>query len=143
MLANADTSEQAILNDATLTWSATGTGKADVNNEEAWTLLPNKQLLTVDARNGTNSELYVPASGKWHSAGSTIVELSPGLNIGQDAPAFLELSCRGDLPLPQSQLPVLSLYGNCSRIVRIEEQCPQRPTEFAFVEEGRLLVWSQ
>src|SRR5258705_7271548 len=82
MLANADTSEQAILNDATLTWSATGTGKADVNNEEAWTLLPNKQLLTVDARNGTNSELYVPASGKWHSAGSTIVELSAGLEVG-------------------------------------------------------------
>jgi hypothetical protein len=82
MLANADTSEQAILNDATLTWTTTGTGKADINNEEGWTLLPNKQLLTVDARNGTNSELYVPASGKWHSAGSTIVQLSAGLEVG-------------------------------------------------------------
>jgi hypothetical protein len=82
MLANADTSEQAILNAATLTWMATGTGKADINNEEGWTLLPNKQLLTVDARNGTNSELYVPASGKWHSAGSTLVELSAGLEVG-------------------------------------------------------------
>ena len=82
MLANADTSEQAILNDVTLTWTATGTGKADINNEEGWTLLSNKQLLTVDGRNGTNSELYVPASGKWHSAGSTIVELSAGLEVG-------------------------------------------------------------
>jgi hypothetical protein len=82
MLANADTSQQAILNAATLTWTATGMGKADINNEEGWTLLPNKQLLTVDARNGTNSELYVPASGKWHSAGSTIVQLSAGLELG-------------------------------------------------------------
>jgi hypothetical protein len=82
MLANADTSEQAILNDATLTWTPTGSGKADINNEEGWTLLPNKQLLTVDARNGTNSELYVPASGKWQSAGSTMVQLSAGLEVG-------------------------------------------------------------
>jgi hypothetical protein len=67
-----------------------------------------------------------------------------GLNIGRAAPAlFGELSCRGDLPLPQSELPAFSLYGDCSRILRIEEQCPQRPTEFAFAEEGRLLVWSQ
>ena len=67
-----------------------------------------------------------------------------GLNIGRAAPAlFGELSCRGDLPLPQSELPVFSLYGNCSCIVRVEGECPQRPTEFAFAEEGRLLVWSQ
>jgi len=53
-----------------------------LTNEEGWTLLPNKQLLTVDARNGTNSELYVPASGKWQSAGSTIVQLSAELEVG-------------------------------------------------------------
>jgi hypothetical protein len=82
MLANAYTPQQAILDAATLTWTATGAGKADINDEEGWTLLPNKQLLTVDARNGTNSELYVPASGKWQSAGSTIVQLSAGLEVG-------------------------------------------------------------
>jgi len=82
MLANANTSEQAILNEATLTWTPTGTGKADINNEEGWTLLPNHQVLTIDTRNGTNSEVYVPASGKWHSAGSTIVQLSAGEEIG-------------------------------------------------------------
>jgi len=60
----------------------TGAGKFDINNEEGWTLLPNKQILTVDAyvfqynATGTNSEAYVPASGKWHSAGSTIVQMS-------------------------------------------------------------------
>lgn len=82
MLANGDTRQQARLNATTLTWTETGIGKADSNNEEGWTLLPNKQVLTVDTRNSTNSEVYVPASGKWHSAGSTIVELSAGAEIG-------------------------------------------------------------
>jgi hypothetical protein len=82
MLANAGTSQQALLNATTLTWTPTGVGKADSNNEEGWTLLPNKQVLTVDTRNKTNSEVYVPASGIWHSAGSTIVPLSAGAEIG-------------------------------------------------------------
>jgi len=82
MLANAGTDQQALLDATTLSWSSTGTGKADSNNEEGWTLLPNKQVLTIDTRNGTNSEVYVPGSGKWHSAGSTIVPLSAGAEIG-------------------------------------------------------------
>jgi hypothetical protein len=84
MLANCCTPEAALLNAGTLTWTPTGAGKFDTNNEEGWTLLPNKQVLTVDAYvpinipylpAGTNSEVYVPASGKWHSAGSTVVQL--------------------------------------------------------------------
>ena len=82
MLANAYTEEEALLNATTLTWTPTGAGKADINDEEGWTLLPNKQVLTVDARNGMNSEVYIPASGIWQSAGSTIVPLSAGLEIG-------------------------------------------------------------
>jgi len=82
MLANSDTSEEAILDPATLTWTPTGTGKADINNEEGWTLLPDKQVLTVDTRNGSNSEIYVPSSGEWHSAGNTTVQLSEGFEIG-------------------------------------------------------------
>lgn len=82
MLANAYSAQQAVLNATTLTWTATGTGKADVNDEEGWTLLPSKQVLTVDARNGTNSEVYIPASGNWQSAGSTVVPLSAGLELG-------------------------------------------------------------
>jgi hypothetical protein len=84
MLGNCCTVQAALLDPATLTWTSTGRGKFDTNNEEGWTLLPNKQVLTVDAYvpinipyipTGTNSEIYVPASGKWHSAGSTIVQL--------------------------------------------------------------------
>jgi hypothetical protein len=84
MLGNCCTVQAALLEPATLTWKSTGSGKFDTNNEEGWTLLPNRQVLTVDAYvpinipyipTGTNSEIYVPASGKWHSAGSTIVQL--------------------------------------------------------------------
>lgn len=79
MLANALTAQQALLNSSNLTWTATGTGKADGNDEEGWTLLPSGKVLTVDATNQTNptnSELYDPATGSWSSAGSTIVQLA-------------------------------------------------------------------
>ncbi len=85
MQANCCTSQAALLNSATLTWTATGTGKYDPNDEEGWTLLPSGQVLAVDAYvpiapfpylpNGTNSELYSPSTGHWHSAGSTRVQL--------------------------------------------------------------------
>ncbi|HEY6252560.1 MAG TPA: kelch repeat-containing protein [Candidatus Angelobacter sp.] len=76
---------QYLLNASTLTWTATGSGKADSNTEEGWTLLPNGKVLAVDTQNGTNSELYNPSTGSWSSAGSTIVALSdgsPNLEIG-------------------------------------------------------------
>jgi hypothetical protein len=84
MLANCCTVQQALFNPKTFAWTPTGTGKYDANNEEGWTLLPNGEVLTVDAYvpinipyipTGTNSELYNPWSGTWHSAGSTIVQL--------------------------------------------------------------------
>jgi hypothetical protein len=84
MQANCCTVEQALLNSKTLTWTQTGSNKFDINDEEGWTLLPNKKVLTVDAYvpvgipyipGGTNSELYDPKSGSWSSAGSTIQQL--------------------------------------------------------------------
>ena len=84
MQANCCTTQGALLDAKTMTWSPTGAGKFDVNDEEGWTLLPNGQVLTVDAYvpvgipyipDGTNSEVYVPGSGKWHSAGSTVAQL--------------------------------------------------------------------
>lgn len=77
MVANCCTAEEALLNAQTLAWTATGTGKADINDEEGWTLLPSGQVLTVDANAAnTNSEIYNPANGSWSSAGSTIVQLT-------------------------------------------------------------------
>lgn len=75
MMANCCTTEAAIWDPNTDTWSSTGTGKADPYSEEGWTLLPNGKVLTVDVSNGTESELYDPATGEWSSAGSTVVPL--------------------------------------------------------------------
>jgi len=79
MLANCCTKQQALLNLATMTWTPTGSNKADINDEEGWTLLPDGSVLTVDANNPanlTNSERYLPNTGGWVSAGSTIVKLA-------------------------------------------------------------------
>jgi hypothetical protein len=88
MLANAVSAQEALFNSSTLSWTATGSGKADGNDEEGWTLLPSGKVLTVDAANPTNSELYDPSTGSWSSAGSTIVTLpaSPSEEVG---PAIL------------------------------------------------------
>jgi hypothetical protein len=84
MQANCCTVEQALLDAKTLTWTSTGAGKFDTNNEEGWTLLPNGKVLTVDAfvpvnipyePTGMNSEIYNPRTGTWSSAGSTVVQL--------------------------------------------------------------------
>jgi len=84
MQANCCTTQQALLDAKTLTWTPTGSNKFDVNDEEGWTLLPNNKVLTVDAYvpigipyepTGTNSEIYDPDTGSWTSAGSTIVQL--------------------------------------------------------------------
>jgi hypothetical protein len=80
MVANCCTTQEALLNAKTKTWTTTGSGKADINDEEGWTLLPSGKVLTVDANNNnTASEIYDPATGAWTSAGSTIVQLEdPG-----------------------------------------------------------------
>jgi hypothetical protein len=96
MQANCCSPQSALLDPRTLTWTPTGAGKFDVNDEEGWTLLPNDDVLTVDAYvfaydpSGTNSELYNPWSGMWSSAGSTGVQLwdSAAACGGVDAASF-------------------------------------------------------
>ncbi len=82
MMGNAVTRQQALFDAQTLTWTTTGTGKADRNNEEGWTLLPDGRVLTVDTTNGTNSEIYDPSTGSWTSAGSTVADLIAGQEVG-------------------------------------------------------------
>ena len=99
MQADCCTTQSALLDAKTLTWTPTGAGKYDPNDEEGWNLLPNGEVLAVDAYvplggfpyipSGTNSELYNPATGRWHSAGSTIVQLwDSGLTCGELSPTF-------------------------------------------------------
>jgi hypothetical protein len=77
MLADALTRDTALLDARTLTWTPTGENKFDVHDEEGWTLLPNKKVLTVDAYvfqydpTGMNFELYNPASRRGHG-GATL-----------------------------------------------------------------------
>jgi hypothetical protein len=95
MVANCCTSQQALLNASTLTWTSTGSGKFDENDEEGWNLLPGGNVLTVDAYtnkndpNGTNSEIYNPGTGSWTSAGSTIVQLWDSHGSFEVGPAML------------------------------------------------------
>src|SRR5947209_14833346 len=95
MQANCCTKETALFNASSLTWTATGAGKFDINDEEGWTLLPNGKVLTVDAyvfqydANGTNSETYNPATGAWSSAGSTIAQLWDSCG-GADLASYVE-----------------------------------------------------
>jgi hypothetical protein len=101
MLADKMSRQAALLDLKTMTWTETGTStKADLNDEEGWTLLPNGKVLTVDCytdfffhliptypTDPTNSEIYDPQTGQWSSAGSTIntltdpvtAEMGPGV----------------------------------------------------------------
>ena len=71
-------------NEGTLSFtqmSSSTDGKNDDFDEEGWNLLPNNQVLTVDAYTsntvvtGTNSETYNSATNTWSTAGSTINQL--------------------------------------------------------------------
>lgn len=62
---------------ATLTYTDLNPkNKADVMNEEGWTLLPSGGILTVDTTNIGGSEYYDPGSNTWTSAGTTPVVLA-------------------------------------------------------------------
>jgi hypothetical protein len=66
---------QVLFNATNLTWTSTGSGKADGFSEEGFALTPQGTVLTVDCEDGTNSELYNASTSTWTSAGSTIVPL--------------------------------------------------------------------
>jgi hypothetical protein len=75
MLADCCTTQQAIgaVSGSTVTWTSTGTGKVDSNDEEGWTQLPDGTILTVDANRdlGTNNdfEIYSENTGAWTTPG--------------------------------------------------------------------------
>jgi len=85
MQADCCTKQSALLDAKTLTWTQTGFGKYDPNDEEGWNLLPNGKVLAVDAYvpippfpyipAGKNYEIYNPQTGDWHVAGTTPVQL--------------------------------------------------------------------
>ena len=57
----------------TLTWSELASAKKnDFNAEEGWLLMPDNSILTVDVKNHPDSERYIPSTGVWMDAGSTV-----------------------------------------------------------------------
>ena len=118
MLADKMSHQAALLDLKTLTWRETGTStKADLNDEEGWTLLPDGTVLTADCytdfhfglvptypANPTNSEIYDPRTGQWTSAGSTIQTLTDPL-LSEMGPAMLR---------PNGTVFILGSSGNSS-----------------------------
>ena len=82
MLGNCCTSSQALLDESTLTWTATGSGKHDANSEEGWTLLSSGNVLTADVLDAPNSEIYATSTGTWSTAGNVPVNLIASDEIG-------------------------------------------------------------
>lgn len=89
----------ALLNPSDLTWRSTGTDKADMYDEEAWSLLPDATVLTVDAYttaiNGTacglDTERYDPSTGAWSNAGkvpSQLADCNAANAAGGSNPSF-------------------------------------------------------
>jgi hypothetical protein len=80
------TKASAQFNESTLTWTVTGSGKADIYVEEGFVMLPDTSVLTVDTSKAKNAERYLPPKtlNKWINAGTTPVDLAdPGsLEIG-------------------------------------------------------------
>jgi hypothetical protein len=72
----------ALFNPSTSSWTVQpGTGKADRNDEEGWTLLPNSKVLTTNIEQAINdpsspgAQVYTPSTGTWSSAGTLPVSL--------------------------------------------------------------------
>lgn len=81
MLADCCSTDEAIasINGTSVTWSSTGSGKADKNWEEGWVALPGGNLLLVDNNTHLEStnqvEIYDASTGTWSVAGTTAQEL--------------------------------------------------------------------
>jgi hypothetical protein len=86
-------------NESSLNFTTVATssdGQFDDFDEQGFTLLPNNNILTVDAyvgfynATGKNSEIYNPTTNKWTSAGSTGVQLWDS-DCGDESGASYEL----------------------------------------------------
>jgi hypothetical protein len=95
MLADCCNKNQAIANisGTTVTWTKTGSGKADENSEEGWTLLPDGNVLTVDTHNCINNgasctEIYDATAGTWSAGPNTATQLVDA-SVHEVGPAVL------------------------------------------------------
>ncbi len=73
MLTNCCTTEMAKLDPVAMTWTPAGQDKADINDEESWSVLFDGRIVTADANGGQSgsdiqhSEIYDPKTDMWSS----------------------------------------------------------------------------
>lgn len=95
MLADCCATKEAVasISGTTVTWSATGSGKADSNDEEGWTQLPDTTILTVDANRDLGSdndvEIYSESSGAWTTQAKKTPVVCTDANSHEIGPAPL------------------------------------------------------
>jgi hypothetical protein len=84
MLGDEETEQEAVLNLTSMTWTSTGSNKADVNGSESWTLLPGGKVLTVDSTNFADPlHTEILTNGSWAFAGDTPYTLEHLLRNGK------------------------------------------------------------
>jgi hypothetical protein len=87
LLGDAFSTQLALLDPATLTWTtASNAGKLTSNNEEGFTLLPDGSVLDVNVASNGATQRFLPSTGQWISAGSTPQPLQ---SAGEMGPAVL------------------------------------------------------
>ena len=75
MLGDPFDTADALLDATTLTYTVlSGTGKADRNDEEGWLLMPNGQVLTTDAEDAPNSELFTRKTETWRAPAARLFD---------------------------------------------------------------------
>lgn len=83
VIGNINTTNLEAFDEATLSFTALNpTGKADINSEEGWNMLPNGNMLTVDTRIQAQSEIYDPLTNIWDDPLSTIVNMADTGDLG-------------------------------------------------------------
>jgi len=83
------TAPGAIFDESTISWTNVGTGKADDDDEEGWTLLPDGSVLTVNVYDAPGAQRYIPSTSTWVNAGTLPVTLTDGNPNYEMGPAVL------------------------------------------------------
>ena len=142
-----NTNEALTANDG-VSWSVTGTGKADPNTNEGWTNLPNGDLLTVDTSQTVAGpaavELY--SAGSWSSGGTTFSQLVDptshliGPGVLRPDGYLVYFGATGNTNLANANLATPTWAAGPSFPVISAQQYAVEPGPAALLPHGNILV---